>query len=293
LLTLKPSHGHDNTIVNGISRIGFMAGGHAARWKDEDMADELTRRAVGFIERSKGGPFFLYFATHDVHVPRVPHPRFRGTSGCGVRGDVIQEFDWCVGQVTAALDRLGLANDTLVILSSDNGGVMDDGYADGAVRDANGHRCNGPLRGFKGGLYEGGTREPFIARWPGHVPAGKTSGDLVCLVDMLATTAAVAGRELPAEAGPDSFNVLPVLLGQKAVRDHVVIHGGGRQAIRQGPWKLIPPARAGGAAVELYNLADDLGETKNVAADHPDKVKELTARLQQIRQSGHSRPAGH
>jgi arylsulfatase A-like enzyme len=293
LLTLKPSQGHNNTIVHGISRIGFMSGGKAARWKDEDMADELTKRAVGFIEKNKDRAFFLYFATHDVHVPRVPHPRFRGKSECGIRGDVIQEFDWCVGEVMATLDRLGLANNTLLIMSSDNGGVMDDGYADGAVEQANGHKCNGVLRGYKGGLYEGGTREPFIARWPGHVPAGKTSGELVCLVDMLATCAAVAGRELPADAGPDSFNLLPALLAEKPAkpcRDHVVLQaGGGRLAIRQGPWKLIPPGM-GASAGELYNLADDLAEARDVVAANGDRAKELAALLKQVREAGHSRP---
>jgi len=189
LLTMKPSHGHDNTIVRGISRIGFMTGGKAARWKDEDTADDLTRKAVRFIERNANRPFFLYFATHDIHVPRVPHPRFRGTSQCGTRGDVIQQFDWCVGEVTAALQKHNLADNTLLIVTSDNGGVMDDGYQDGSGNDTSGHKCNGALRGFKGGPYEGGTRVPFIARWPGKVPAGKTSAEIVCLVDLLATAA--------------------------------------------------------------------------------------------------------
>ena len=161
LLKVKPSHGHDQTIVNGISRIGFMTGGKAARWVDEDMADGFTREAVAFIERHAAAPFFLEFATHDIHVPRVPHPRFAGTSGCGVRGDVIQELDWSVGQVLDTLDRLKLADRTLVLFTSDNGPVVDDGYADGAVRDLNGHRPAGPLRGGKYSLFEGGTRVPF------------------------------------------------------------------------------------------------------------------------------------
>src|SRR5207248_8066755 len=135
----KPSKGHDMTIVNGISRIGWMTGGKAARWKDEDIADDVTKKAVSFIERSKGGPFFLYFATHDVHVPRVPHPRFKGKSEHGLRGDAIVEFDWSVGEVLAALERHGLADDTLVIVTSDNGGVVDDGYQDGAGTDPSGH----------------------------------------------------------------------------------------------------------------------------------------------------------
>jgi arylsulfatase A-like enzyme len=337
LLKMKPSRGHDNTIVNGISRIGWMAGGKAARWIDEEMADTLAKKAVAFIERSaapstastsspqavstsspqagstsspqagsgQGKPFFLYFATHDIHVPRVPHDRLKGKSLCGTRGDVIQQFDGAVGAVLAALDRLKLAEDTLVIVSSDNGGVMDDGYADGAVQDANGHRCNGALRGYKGSLWEGGNREPFIARWPGRIKPGSTSDEMICLVDMLATFAAVAGLALPRDAGPDSFNVLPGLLGEahdKPLRDHLVMQTNGVNAlaVRKGSWKLIPARRGGpgtGKAnpatqetAQLYNLTDDLGETQNVAAQHPDVVKELTLLLQQAREKGRTRP---
>jgi arylsulfatase A-like enzyme len=291
---MKPSHGHDNTIVNGVSRIGYMIGGRSARWKDEDMADTITQKAVGFIGANAGRPFFLYFATHDIHVPRVPNPRFKGASECGPRGDAIAEFDWSVGEVLAALQRHGLADNTLVIVSSDNGGVMDDGYQDGSGNDSSGHKCNGVLRGFKGGLYEGGTREPFLARWPGKVPAGKSSGELVCLVDLLATAAALVGKELPADAGPDSFNVLPALLAEqpaRACRDSLVIQtGGGALAVRKGPWKLIPRPTGMAARAELYNLADDLPEAKNVAADHPETVAELRTTLERARSDGRSRP---
>jgi len=305
LLTMKLSHGHDNTIINGISRIGWMSGGKAARWNDEQMADTLSGKAVAFIERSKDRPFFLYFATQDIHVPRVPSPARQGKSGCGIRGDVIQQFDDAVGAVLDALDRLKLADQTLVIVSSDNGGVMDDGYADGAVQDANGHQCNAPLRGYKGSLWEGGTREPLIARWPGRIKAGATSGELISLVDMLATFAAVAGQPLPADAGPDSFNVLPALLGEphdKPLRDHLVIQTNGTSAlaIRKGPWKLIPGSAGGGgkgkekgaapAGGQLYNLVDDLGEKTDVAAKHPEIVKELSDLLAQVRERGRSRP---
>jgi arylsulfatase A-like enzyme len=305
LLTMKPSHGHDNTIINGISRIGWMSGGKAARWNDEQMADTLSGKAVAFIERSKDRPFFLYFATQDIHVPRVPSPARKGKSGCGTRGDVIQQFDDAVGAVLDALDRLKLADHTLVIVSSDNGGVMDDGYADGAVRDSNGHQCNAPLRGYKGSLWEGGTREPLVARWPGRIKAGATSDELISLVDMLATFAAVAGQPLPADAGPDSFNVLPALLGEphdKPLRDHLVIQTNGTSAlaIRKGPWKLIPGNAGGGGKAkekgaapgggQLYNLVDDLGEKTDVAAKHPEIVKELSDLLAQVRQRGRSRP---
>ena len=295
LLKMKPSHGHDATIINGISRIGWMDGGRSARWVDELMADTLTKKAVGFIEQSKDQPFFLYLATHDIHVPRVPGDAHRGRSGCGIRGDVIEEFDGIVGAVLDTLDRLKLADDTLVIVTSDNGGVMDDGYQDGAVADAHGHRCNGPLRGYKGSLWEGGNREPFVARWPRRIRPGSTSGELICLVDMLATFAAAAGLPLPAHAGPDSFNVLPALLGEKCERpprDHLVMQAGGENqlAVRKGPWKLIPGGPRNKRAPQLYNLADDLGETKNVAAEHPDLVRELSALLQKVRQQDHSRP---
>jgi len=302
LLTLKPVAGHLGTIVNGISRIGFMAGGAAARWKDEAIADTLTKKAVAFIEQNRSQPFFLYFATHDIHVPRVPAPRFKGSSGCGVRGDVIQEFDASVGAVMAALDRLKLASNTLVIVTSDNGGTVGDGYADGAGAALNGHTVNGPLRGFKGSLWEGGNREPFIARWPGRIPPGSESRELIALVDMLATFAAAAGEPLPSGAGPDSFNVLPALLGgprDKPLRAHLVLqtHKIDHLALRQGPWKLVPASEgrrkdppASDSAFQLFNLADDLRETNNLAAQHPDIVKTMSALLTRLRQQGSSAP---
>ena len=301
LLKLKPSHGHDQTIVNGISRIGTMSGGKAARWVDEDMADAFTREAVGFIERHAAGPFFLEFATHDIHVPRVPHARFAGTSGCGVRGDVVQELDWCVGQVLDALDRLKLADRTIVVFTSDNGPVVDDGYADRAVPDLAGHRPAGPLRGGKYSLFEGGTRVPFLVRWPGRIRPGVTDA-LVNQVDLLASLASLTGQTLPPNSAPDSLDVLPALLGDKRIgRDHSVHHSG-RLALREGSWKYIPagpgPAvqthtatETGNASVEqLYDLTRDLGETKNVAAEHPDHVAAMSARLRSIRDAGRSRP---
>ena len=272
LFNQKPSHGHDNTIVNGISRIGFMTGGKAARWKDEDIADELTKRALSFIDANKKKPFFLYFAAHDVHVPRCPHPRFRGKSECGLRGDAIVQFDWCVGEIMAALDRDKLAENTLVIFTSDNGGVMDDGYLDGTQDDKSGHKCNGVLRGYKGSPYEGGTREPFIARWPGQTPAGKNSSEMISSVDFLATFAAITGQALPNEAGPDSFDILPALLTEKPARPcrETLTMQGNQIAVRKGKWKLIPafmPAKGKMRTAELYDLEADLSETNNLARE--------------------------
>ncbi|MDB6005435.1 MAG: atsA 1, partial [Prosthecobacter sp.] len=162
LLKMHPSHGHDMALINGISRIGYMKGGKSALWKDEDMADTFTGQAVKFIEASKGGPFFLYFAGHDPHVPRVPHPRFVGKSGMGPRGDAILQFDDSVGTILATLEKLGLRENTLVLLSSDNGPVVDDGYKDEAVEKLGDHKPAGPLRGGKYSAFEGGTRVPFI-----------------------------------------------------------------------------------------------------------------------------------
>jgi arylsulfatase A-like enzyme len=300
LLKLKPTHGHDMTIVDVTSRIGWMSGGKAARWVDADMADTYAKKSVAFIERNKQNPFFLYLATHDIHVPRVPHARFKGSSQAGTRGDVIHELDDTVGQVLKTLDRLKLTKNTLVIFSSDNGGVNDDGYEDFDTSDP---KMNGVLRGRKGTLFEGGNRVPFIARWPAKIKAGGASDELICLVDMPATFAALTGVALPADAAPDSFNVLPALLGQphkKPCRDSLVMHVGGTKgpfAVRQGPWKFVPTtppnARKGSGGEPndmLFNLANDLAESNDVSAKHPDKIKALQALLTKIREQGRSRP---
>ncbi|HYG75532.1 MAG TPA: arylsulfatase [Planctomycetota bacterium] len=288
LLKMRFTHGHDATIVNGISRIGFMTGGKSARWKDEDMADMITQKAAAFIEKNKDKPFFLYFATHDIHVPRVPHPRFVGTSQCGTRGDVIHQLDWTVGEITAVLERLKLAENTLLIFSSDNGPVLDDGYADGAVKDLNGHTPAGVLRGGKYSLYEGGTRLPFIARWTGRIKPG-VSDAIVSQIDFLASFAQLAGYALPADAAPDSFNILPALLGESKVgREYVVEHANGL-SLRKGNWKYIPPGPKG-AGEQLYNLAEDLSESQNVLKANPSVAAELATLLKQVQEQSRTRP---
>jgi len=294
------SHGHNNGVVNGIGRIGFMKGGRAALWKDEDMADQFTRHAVEFIKRSKDQPFFLYFATHDIHVPRVPNPRFVGQTTMGPRGDAIVEFDACVNVILELLEQLKLTDNTLVILSSDNGPTLDDGYKDGANEKVGSHKPAGPLRGGKYSLFEGGTRIPFIVRWPGHVLPG-VSEAMVDQVDLAASLAALTGQKPDPATMPDSLNVLPALLGRsKTGRDHVVEHAN-RVALRQGNWKFIPPGpvqdqlgpwkqvtvTAPGA---LFDLLADPGETNNVAAAHSEVVKELSAKLAHIQQSGRTPP---
>ena len=217
-----------------------MTGGKSARWVDEDMADTITGKAVQFLEQNRARPFFLYFATHDIHVPRVPHARFVGKTGMGPRGDAIAELDWSIGRILDTLDRLKLTRDTLFIFSSDNGPVVDDGYRDQAVEKLGDHKPAGPLRGGKYSAYDGGTRVPFVVRWPGSVKPGVSAAPL-SQVDLLASFAALAGRKLPDDAAPDSFNLLPALLGKsRQGRPHIVEHATALSLIA-GDWKVIQP----------------------------------------------------
>jgi len=266
---------------------------------DEDMADVLTGKAVAFIEQQKSRRFFLYFATHDIHVPRLPNQRFVGKTQMGPRGDVIVQLDWCVGRIVETLDRLGLANDTLFLFSSDNGPVVDDGYRDQAVEKLGDHKPAGPLRGGKYSAYDGGTRVPFIARWPGTVKPG-VSGALVDQVDLLSSLAALTGQKPPAGAAPDSFNVLAALLGRsKHARGHVVEHAGALSLI-VGDWKVIrpnpgPKLTAGNETgndtqPQLFRISEDPGEKNNLAAMYPNRVKKMLARLEGIEKAGRSRP---
>lgn len=296
LLKMMFHHGHDMSIVNGVSRIGYMRGGEAALWVDEDMADVFLDKAVSFVEKNKEGPFFLYYAFHQPHVPRLPHPRFVGSTGLGPRGDAIAEMDWCVGEMLDALGRCGLKEDTIVVFSSDNGPVLNDGYYDEAVELCGDHRPAGPLRGGKYSMYDGGTRVPFIVSWPGNVETGESDA-LVSQVDFLASFAALAGVSLDADAGPDSVDVLDALLGQSDEgRAEIVLEGiQAKTILRQGDWVFIPPHQGppvntnvnietGNSPVpQLYYLADDIGQIENVASVYPDVAERMADRLREIR----------
>jgi len=296
LLKMHPSHGHDMTIVNGISRIGFMTGGKSALWVDENIADVITSKAVNFIQENRDKPFFLYFSTHDVHVPRVPNQRFAGKSGMGPRGDVILEFDWSVGEIIKTIDDLNLSSRTLIIVTSDNGPVVDDGYKDDAVEKLGRHKPAGPLRGGKYSAFDGGTRVIFIARWAGKIEPG-TSDALFSQVDLLSSFATLTGQPLAPEAGPDSFNYLNVLLGKSGKgRKWLVEHSSsGKLSIIKGDWKYIEPGSGPRIQVntntetgndpmpQLYNLKRDIGERDNVASRNPAIVNKLTVLLKQIR----------
>jgi arylsulfatase A-like enzyme len=302
LLKLHPSHGHDQSIVNGISRIGYMSGGKSARWVDEDMADTLTGKAAAFLERNRAHPFFLYFATHDIHVPRVPHARFVGKTAMGARGDVIAELDWSCGRILDTLDRLKLTRNTLFVFSSDNGPVVDDGYRDRSPELLGDHKPAGPLRGGKYSAYDGGTRVPLLVRWPGHVKPG-VSNAMVSQVDLLASLASLTKQPLPADAAPDSMDVMPALLGQSGQgRTHIVEHANALSLIVDD-WKVIqahggPKRNQTGNEIgndprpQLFNLKDDIGEQNNVAEKYPDKVKDMLADLDRIVSGKTGRPGG-
>lgn len=296
LLKMHPSHGHDQSIVNGISRIGFMKGGKSALWVDEEIGDRITSKALSFIENNKSGPFFLYFATQDAHVPRVPNPRFVGKSGMGPRGDAIIEFDWSVGEVLNTLKRLGLEKNTIVILSSDNGPVVDDGYKDRAVELLGNHKPAGDLRGGKYSSFEGGTRVPGILSWPGTVNPG-VSDKLLCQVDMLANFASLLHVKIPANAAPDSQNHLDAWLNKNGKgREYLVLQNvQNNLSIENGQWKYIAPGPGPAYGKEtnteygnlkedqLYDLAIDRGEKSNVALKNSQIVTLLKAKLEAIK----------
>jgi arylsulfatase A-like enzyme len=301
LLKMHPSHGHNNTIINGISRIGFMTGGNSARWIDEYMADAITQKALDFMEKSKETPFFLYYSTHDIHVPRVPHPQFVGKSGMGPRGDAILEVDWAVGEIMKKLESLQLTEKTIVIFTSDNGPVVDDGYKDDAVELLGDHKPAGPLRGGKYSAFNAGTQVPFIVSWPGRIKYD-TSDVLVSQVDFMASFAKMLNLDLNEKDAIDSYEMLDQLLGKLEVnRDHFVHQGNATMALIKGDWKYIVPSdrpkmnlstnteMGTDPEPQLYNLKSDLGETKNLAKENTEKLKEMEALFHKIKNDGRTR----
>lgn len=277
LTKLRPSFGHDMAIVNGISRIGYMKGGGKALWKDENIADTITAKAIDFIEKEGDKPFFLYVGTNDIHVPRYPHARFVGKSGMGYRGDAILQFDWTVGEIVRALSDKGILENTIIILTSDNGPVVDDGYKDQAKELLGSHRPWGDFRGTKYSIYEAGTRVPFIVSWPRRIRPGVSSA-LVSHIDLFASMASLLGRQIEQGSASDSRNQLSALLGQdKKGRDYI-IESAGSLAISTGEWKYIQPGKKAannGGLGQLYWLKQDVGEKNNVIDEYPEKANDL------------------
>lgn len=304
LLEMRSSHGHDMSIVGGIGRIGYMRGGKAAAWKDEELAETFLDRAVRFIKTSRDmeKPFFLYYALHQPHVPRVPSRRFRGATTLGPRGDVIAEMDWCVGELMAELERLGILENTMIIFSSDNGPVLDDGYADEAYERNGTHRAAGPLRGGKYSKFDGGTRIPFIVSCPKLVRRG-VSHALMGQMDLFASFAHMLGMPLEKDSAIDSQNMYAALVGEDPVgREELMMEDiSCSKMLRRGNWTYLSPSEGTPFMKEvrietglskdpqLYNMDYDIGQRDNVAWDYPEVVKDMERRLQEILHSDATR----
>ena len=297
--------GHNNTIHNGIGRIGFYTGAHAARFRDEDLADAWMKQSNKWIEDNKDEPFFLFFSSHDIHVPRMPHERFQGKSIMSFRGDAIVQLDWNVGEIMKTLDRLDLTENTLVIFCSDNGPVLDDGYDDKANEALGEHNPAGPYSGGKYTVREGGTRTPFITYWKGKIVPG-ISDEMVSTIDLAASLAALTGVNLPEEGMLDSFNVLSALLGEKTAkgRDYIVSQDNGLRGnygLRVGNWKLqrhdSERMYNGNLQMEawtvpqytLFNLTEDIREMNDVYEIFPEVAIRMKNQLQSIIDNGYTR----
>jgi len=292
LLTMNWHHGHNSSIVNGIPRIGFMKGGEAAKWSDIDMADHFLNGIQKYIKSHKGKPFFLYYPMQQPHVPRTPHPRFEGLSELGPRGDAIVEADWCLGELKKTLEAEGIIDNTLIIFSSDNGPVLNDGYYDDSDVKNGDHLPSGPLRGGKYSLFEAGTRVPFFTYWKGKIKPG-VSDSMVSQLDLLSSLAQLVGSEVRTA---DSLPLLELLMGQSDEgRDEMVIEATSRTAFKRGDWVMIPPYE--GPAVndkvqielgndsnfQLYNLTEDIEQQNNLAALKPDKLQEMLTAFEAVR----------
>ncbi len=292
MLKMKWHHGHNNSIVNGIPRIGFMKGGEAAKWVDEDMADYFLADAQAYVKKHKDAPFFLYYALQQPHVPRTPNARFVGSSGMGPRGDVIVEADWMVGEFIKTLEAEGLLENTLIVFSSDNGPVVNDGYYDDSEEKLGNHKPAGLLRGGKYSLFEAGTRVPFFTYWKGNIHPG-VSDAMVSQLDLFSSLAALVDSK---ESTDDSKELLDVFLGKSNKgRDEMVIEATSRTAFRKGDWAMIPPYKgpaintqvnielANAVDYQLYNLKEDLGQQNNLAKSNSEKLQEMIAAYEAIR----------
>lgn len=285
LLKLRPHLGHNNSIVNGISRIGWMTGGTKALWKDEDMAENLLDKAREFVCENKDKPFFLYYATHNAHEPRVPSDAFRGKSEAGIYGDVIEEFDYCVGELVKCLKKEGLYENTIIIVTSDNAPMIKEGYKDGALENINGHNPYGVMRGEKYSLHEGGNKVPFICVWPSRIQHPFVQEQPFIYLDMLATLPSLVGKPIVAAQCNDSKDGSKLFLDENAplYRDYIVTqNNGGDISIRMGRWKYLPATKHRSA--ELYDLDNDPSELHNVMYAYPEvayKLRRLAAKVKQ------------
>ena len=284
LTTMKWHHGHNGSIVNGVPRIGYMKGGEKARWSDIDMADHFLEKAQEYINKNKDKPFFLFYTLQQPHVPRTPHPRFEGTSGMGPRGDVIVEADWCIGELYKTLESEGILDNTLIIFSSDNGPVLNDGYYDDAVEKLGDHTPSGGLRGGKYSLFEAGTRVPFITYWRGKIKPG-ISNEIISQIDLFNSISKIVGIEYKSKDGIDFSDLIINNKGQG--REELILEASTRTAYRKGDWVMIPPYRGPSISknvnielgnsidFKLYNLKEDPSQKSDLSKKEPEKLNTI------------------
>ncbi len=296
LLRYPADEQHAKTIVNGVSRIGYMTGGHSARWKDETLPYQMLHKARTFIDQNRDNPFFIYFSFHDIHVPYMPDLRFQGTTKLGPRGDAIVQMDYITGKLMEHLEKRGLKENTMVIFSSDNGPVARDGYFDTSYERLGDHKPTGKLRGGKYSSFEAGTRVPTIVSWPARIKPGRSDA-LINQIDIYSSVASLIGHELQDNEAPDSLNMLNVILGNSTHGRELMLREAYRSfSLRKNNYKYIPAVNEihdwiqtskkieGGESLEpqLYDLSKDIGEQNNIAKQHPELIAELDAELQKI-----------
>ena len=307
-VTVMPTVDKAFPMMPGRAGRETRRGPAAPEFEAADVLPMLTRKAVEYVEargaEAKRAPFFLYLPLNAPHTPIAPTAEWQGKSGLNPYADFVMQTDWAIGQVLDALDRAGVAGETLVIATSDNGCSPEAKFPE---LQALGHHPSGPLRGTKADVWDGGHRVPFIARWPGRIKAGTASGQLICLNDFMATCADILGVKLPDDAGEDSVSLLPALLGtdRAPLREALVHHSiNGSFSIRQGAWKLALCPGSGGWSepkpgspaartlppAQLYDLATDLAEQHNTAAENAEIVGRLTRLLEKYVADGRSTP---
>jgi arylsulfatase A len=304
LVRYQADEQHNDTIINGVPRIGSMSGGEDALWNDEDIPEIFNHKAIEFMRSNRDEPFFLFYSFHDIHVPRLPHQDFSGKTNMGPRGDAIAQVDWVVGKILKEIKYLGVDQNTLVIFTSDNGPVLNDGYNDGADQLLNGHKPGGEFRGGKYSAYEAGTRMPTIFRWNNQINTGESDA-LLSQVDFYASIAELLGIELSETEAIDSLNMLPAFLGTaKMGRNYIIEESVATLSLRMGHWKYIAPSSEssrnrnewvktdknieGGFSSneQLYNLENDAGELRNIAAEYPSIIITMRNKLNELRDKG-------
>ncbi|WP_298319446.1 sulfatase-like hydrolase/transferase [uncultured Aquimarina sp.] len=286
---------HNKTIVNGLSRIGYMGGGKSAEWIDEDFPYVFNKKANEFLDNNAKNPFFLFYSFHDIHVPRSPHRNFTGKSDMGPRGDAIAQVDFVVGEIVKKVESLGIADNTLIIFTSDNGPVLNDGYEDNAVESLGEHKPSGPFNGGKYSIYEGGTRVPTITYWPKTISPGKSNA-LMNQVDLLASIAHITNQTLPKNI-IDSENFWNTWIGKDNTGRKSMIEEAYTLAYLEGNYKYIQPKtdknfswikndKGIDAGIsdkpQLYDLKNDPSEINNLASQYPEKIVEYEQKLQFI-----------